>query len=440
MEQTLLDGKKIICCFDSKKEMENIVQRLKGFCENNKLDKQLKNFLVYSSEEGDESDFLCINDKWKSKNIFYTPKITIGVSFDNKIPRKVFLIAQGTSINSFGFVQQISRCRNISELHYYVVDRFQPIKYESDTETRNHYSGLLEKFELHYTETLSIDSDSFNIWVPECIKLKTLYDNHCIGTDYKTGTRFFNGDIYNDLFFIHEYHDNIIRSAPRLQFRWILESRGYTIKHNNEQSEEADIEINISNRVLYSNYQSLTDPEKKIYDNARKYAKFIGIDFDSKVAKKKCENVLLSDKVFMQHFAYRMLMGDVPSKKQMKKQYDISVSNNLYQKIELIKQLEGVLDIKTLEIDTKVDVERFDEEIEVDDEMKDSINKVFRVEKNPDENELELFRYWYYQLIQMYRNILGNDMFDYVERRINYDHYYSYSINDEIYRHHKTLL
>jgi len=92
--------------------------------------------------------------------------------------------------------------------------------------------------------------------------------------------------------------------------------------------------------------------------------------------------------------------------------------------------LEEVLDIKTLEIDTKIDVERFDEEVEVDDETRDDINRVFRVRKNIDGDNLESYRFWYYQLIQMYKHIFGDTIFECVYLQKNKSTYYSYTINE----------
>ena len=235
-----------------------------------------------------------------------------------------------------------------------------------------------------------------------------------------------------------EYYDNIIRSATKEQFRWMLESKGYMIEYNDEIIEDPDIKITISNRVLYSKYESLTDSEKKIYEKAKNYAKFLNIDFNSKVAKKKSEDVLLSDKLFIKHFAYRLLTTDnVSTKQQMKKQYNITISSGLYQKVELIKQLEKILDIKMLEINTKVDVDRFDEVVEVDDELKDNIKKIFKFTRN---DNIDLFKFWYYRLIQMYKNVLENNIFEHSECMKKYEHYYSYSIDSKIYNFHKSLL
>jgi len=76
-------------------------------------------------------------------------------------------------------------------------------------------------------------------------------------------------------------------------------------------------------------------------------------------------------------------------------------------KIKLIKQLEDILDINISEIDTNIHVKRFEEEIEVNDEIKSAIKNLFR--SNRDLEEIT-FKNWYYQLIQMYKNIVGDNI------------------------------
>jgi hypothetical protein len=438
IENNLLNSQNVICCFDSKKEMETIVQRLKSYCENNKLDNQLNNFLIYSSDEGDEKDFLCINEKWKNKNIFYTPKITIGVSFDNKTPRKVYLFAQNNSINSIGFIQQISRCRNISELHYYIANTYQALKYESVDDVKSHYNDMVDKFDPMIN---NIMDTNYYRWMTDDIKLRDLFDNHCLTMNYKTNKWMFADDVFSKLFFISEYYDNVIRSAPREQFRWLLEDKGFVIQYNkeiidpeidNKPDNKSDNKINYS--ILYSDPKTLTENEKIIYNNAIKYAKFLNVDFNSKVSKKKYQNILISEQMFIKHYAFMILFDKTnTTKEQMKKNYNIMIPNNLYTKVGLIKKLEGLLGIDTLCIDTKVDIQRFDEDVVISDNLREQIIKVFRVSKQVSEDELNNFKYWYYQLIHMYKNILGNDIVIYTEQTKNYKHYNSYSINDQVY-------
>jgi hypothetical protein len=439
MEEMLSDNKKIICCFDSKDEMEIIVQRLKKYCSDNKLKNQINNFVVYSSEEGDEDDFLHINEKWKSKNIFFTPKITIGVSFDNKEPRDVFMIAMGNSINSIGFIQQISRCRNISQLHYYVIKRYQYLKYDSVADVRENYRQILDTY--HTNENV-----------------KEIFVNH--GSDYDplTGTWHLHDSLYNELYFFNEYYDHVLRSALREQFRWMLEAKGFTIVYNNDKidvDELDDIKNDIeeckeiieenrelmNHRALYDKPESLTSNEKKIHENAKRRAKFLNIDFNSKVIKKKYEEYLLDDKIFTQHYACRQLLGsddklDDKISRQLKKDYNIINAKCLLSKIKLIKQLEDVLDVKSLDIDTKRDMERFDEEVPIGDDLKESIKHAFRIKKDNDDT----FKDWYYELIQMYKHIVGSNIFTFKRIKLNNNYHNKYITNIDILNNHKQLI
>jgi hypothetical protein len=122
----------------------------------------------------------------------------------------------------------------------------------------------------------------------------------------------------------------------------------------------------------------------------------------------------------------------------LKDEYNIFNGNVLMTKIELIRQLEELLMIDLVNINTKIDFDRFDEHVEIDDVLNDQIKKVFAIRKK-ENNNIKKFRYWYYQLIQMYKNILGSDIFIYAHLRNNNIQYYSYSLNDQILNKHKIL-
>ena len=455
MQELLLDGKKVICCFDSKAEMDLTVQRLKSFCEANNLKKQSDNFLIYSSTEGDESDFLHINDKWKTKNIFFTPKITIGVSFDNKVKRDVFLIARGNSINAFGYVQQISRCRNINALHYYVVKKYQELKFNSPSDVSVHYKELLKDFKTVH-KMADIDTNELNAEISENIKLKELTDNHGTYLDYQTNDWKFHDTIFNDLFFIHEYYDHVLRSAPREQLRWMLEDKGYKIQYNTEtiktddkikkEIKDCKVEISenleeINHRALYDKEDTLTDVEKKIREDAVRRAKYLNIKF-TKVNKDKYFDYLVDDKKFTNFCTYKLLMDtdnmlDTKIADQLHADFNISNIKSIIIKIKLIKQLEEVLKIKFLDIDTSKDVERFDEKVVVKKQLKNSIKTTFRSNRNIDDNE---FKNWYYQLIQMYKNVLGVNIFNRKLARHKGTNYLMYVINKEIYNEYNEII
>jgi hypothetical protein len=65
----------------------------------------------------------------------------------------------------------------------------------------------------------------------------------------------------------------------------------------------------------------------------------------------------------------------------LKDEYNIFNGNVLMTKIELIRQLEELLMIDLVNINTKIDLDRFDEHVEIGDILNNQINKVFRIQK-----------------------------------------------------------
>jgi hypothetical protein len=291
------------------------------------------------------------------------------------------------------------------------------------------------------------------------MKLKEFENSNGIYLDHKTKEWKFNDSLYNQLFFIHEYSDNVIRSAPREQFRWMLEDKGYQIKYNNdtiddkeikeikkeidECKEELDEDLDLMNRrALYNKESSLTDAEKKIREDAVRRAKYLNINFMKKADKKKYAEYLVDDKVFTHFCTYKLLMDSEAKLNQkiadeLENDYYVMNAKSLLTKIKLIKQLEGILDIKTLDIDTNVDVERFDEKVEIKDKLKNIIKNTFRSNRDLGENT---FKNWYYQLIQMYKHVIGVDIFTRSYTRYNEYRYLMYVKNQNIYNQYNELL
>jgi hypothetical protein len=102
----------------------------------------------------------------------------------------------------------------------------------------------------------------------------------------------------------------------------------------------------------------------------------------------------------------------------------------------LIRQIEEILEIKTLQIDTNQDVKRFEEDVEVGDDIKNMIKSVFRSNRDLEDNG---FKNWYYQLIQMYKNVLGCDIFNQKHTYRKGVHLVMYSNNDTIINQYKEL-
>jgi len=471
IENQFLIDQPTIVCFDSKKEMDITVERMKKYCEDNKLKRQLNNFVVYSSTEGDDDDFFHINDRWKSKYVFMTPKITIGVSFDNKIPRNVYLIGLGNSINSIVFVQQISRCRNINELHYYVANKYQPLKYDSVDDVKTHYKNIICDYNnLCYvnifTSKVNIinntnDDNEWHLERSDYEKLKIIVDSGNATKDFtKDDSWIIQETLFNEMFFYNEYYDNVLRSAPREQFRWMLEDKEFEITFNNDEIDDNEIKdivktnilikekVDLNNkqlcqRALYNKLSSLTDNERKIHDNAVRRAKYLNIDFTKKVQKKKWEKYLISDVEFTRHIAYKLLMNtenklDSKISASLEKDYKITICNSLEVKIKLIKKIEKILNVRTLDIDTQRDMGRFDENIVMENDLLQLIKKTFNIRKtqrNVDDN----FEHLYYQLIQLYKHVMGNDICTFKKIRDNDVYHKKYIINSQVLNEHIKL-
>lgn len=465
MAAMLLNDEKILVCFDSKTEMDIIVERLKKFCEDNELDKQLNNFLVYSSTSGDEDDFLCVNDRWKMKNIFYTPKITIGLSFDNKTPRNVFLIALGNSINYFGFVQQISRCRNINQLHYYVAKRYQKLKFDNADDVKKYYTELLQNYEsLSTINRCTTTNDNYDSYydISEYDKLANIVDNGGANINSDTDEWVMHNSVFNEMFFIHEYYENILRSAPREQFRWMLEAKGFEVnyvKDTLDDNKKNEVIANTKNakltvkdnqdaqnkRALYNKESSLTHNEIKLMENAKRRALYLGIDFSKKVDKKKWEKYLIDDKMFTKHCAYRLLCdNDIDLNKKItdyiSKDYNVLNASSLFTKIKLIKLIENTLGIATLDVDTQRDMDRFDDDVEISESNISLIRKVFRIGGKTAKINSDKFEFWYYELIQCYKNVVGNDFFIFKKIKINGNHHRKYICDNDMIKDHNELL
>ena len=468
IEQQFLTNEPIIVCFDSKKEMDMVVQRMKKFCEDYGLTKQLNNFLVYSSTEGDDNDFFCVNGRWRGKFIFITPKVTIGVDYSNSIPQNVYLIGLGNSINSIAFIQQISRCRNMKGLFYYVANKYQYLKYDSVYDVKTYYQGIIGDYNNLCCENVSakttakIEDDSIHLERTDYEKLKIIIDTGNATRDFTKNNDnwVFSESLFNDLYFYNEYYDNILRSAPRQQFRWMLEGKNYEIEYNNEEIEEvekADIikgeilskeRVNLNNdqqskRALYNKPTSLTVNEKKLREDAERRAKYLNIDFNKKVQKKKYEKYLTSDVEFTRHIAYKLLIGDeskLDSKiaASLEKDYKITICNSLETKVKLIKKVEKILEIETLDIDTQRDMGRFEEDIVIDDGLLKLLKKTFRITK-ADNKIANSFEHLYYELIQLYKNVLGNDICCFKKTKVNNINHKQFNTNLEVLNEHIEL-
>lgn len=242
MESELLAGEDVFATFDSKRQMEIVVQRLKHYCEDNNLPEQLDKFLVYSSTQGDKEDMLNVSKKWKGKNVFFTPCITVGVSYVDQMARKVYLFSDACSVNSCTLIQMICRCRNMIELHYYVKSRYQNLRYGSIDGVRKYYADMIKSYDTVFGKDDKDsgaaddkdDSAEFHGSGSDCEIIQALDQTGQIVYNYELGESVVRKDLFNDLYYENAYYDRVLRSATREQFNRLLEEKNFTILNAQE--------------------------------------------------------------------------------------------------------------------------------------------------------------------------------------------------------------
>ena len=81
------------------------------------MDKSQKDrFVKHTSiESGELSN---VNEDWKDKYVFYSPKIIYGIDFVPEEAQDVFLFITTKTINPLQVSQQMARCRNIRKVFY----------------------------------------------------------------------------------------------------------------------------------------------------------------------------------------------------------------------------------------------------------------------------------------------------------------------------------
>jgi hypothetical protein len=254
-------------------------------------------------------------------------------------------------------------------------------------------------------------------------------------------------------FKVYEYDDISDDFSNELVEDYADDKTDYTIKENRsknifKQNIKKSINIidtsdeTIKQKVLYDKEEKLTNKENKILILFKSRAEFLGIDYNKKKDKKKNEEYISDDNKFTILYSYKLLVDsdiddiDKIDHKDVQSMYNILNAKNLLAKIKLIKQLEDILGIKTLEIDTIVDVKRFDENVVIKNKLKNTIKKIFRSNRNIKEDD---YKTWYYQLIQMYKNILGLYIFNKSNAHHNGTQYWKYNINNDFINKYQDL-
>lgn len=365
MQQDISNNKKFFGVFDTRKQMEIVIETLTNY---SKTNKHKFKFKAYSSETGDKKDLLNVNKTWKNRYVFYTPSVTIGVSYDVKDNRNVYLFSESCTVNANTLVQMSARCRNINTLHYFSKVRYSNNKFETINDVKRYYNGIVNDNEEFYDKSKN---------VIECNQ--TYYD-------VKKGKEIMREDIFNVLFYWNMFYESNMRSAYREYFEHRLKISGFTINHSksNKDSKNENTKLIIKksikdakktiksrkdqsiNNALLNDIETLDISEKRMRNDMMTKANIIGINFENMDHRVKFKEFIINDRGFEKFRSYQYLKMDI--KKIELLAADFIANNGMIKSLlsnvvraEILAKINNKLGVKSFhikDIDNKVDVKK----------------------------------------------------------------------------------
>lgn len=326
------NNKPFIVACDSKTEIDKLVEESKKYCFTNQLLERPKDILVYSAEDGDSNDFADLNNKWKNKFVFFTPKIIYGLDF-NSIPTDVYGLFFNRSINAAQMAQQLIRCRNPDNVKIYIKNSRRRIRFHNINEIPNTLDDKIKLVE----ELLGQRAPHFN-------------------------------RTFIDLYIMIIYYDGILRSRPKYHLLDLLKQKGFTISYNKVETQVNDGNIlDIKNRLKTTQDADINEimnfiknSNKKI--NIRQKNKYEKIIRRCKILDKQLKDlyddeqlldIVISDTRFKKYITFKKasLSEDEFNKLYLLyDEYDELMDKTDFPKISLMYKLEKILNIEKFQI------------------------------------------------------------------------------------------
>ena len=334
-EQKLIDKLKIelvkndkpkIVAFDCLEKLELFYTEICMFCDDNNMSYIKDGIKKYTSKEYNRREMEEIEKTWsEARLILFSPKITVGISFTHDgIKYDSYVFSYGSSINSSGVYQQLSRNRNIDNLYYYVANKVCKRKFYSVGQVREYYVDILKCYGNlkinHKTETTEkkeimnkyeINYDDFKKSISSLENI-VLLD---IEKNYK-----FSNDVFETIFYYNEYYEDVLRSDHKYQFELILIRKGFNMIYENDeyyQQLEKSVEnpeiINIKNEIKRDTHKNndVEDSDKDESDGDES-----GNDEEPK--KQKGENEANNHKITLDNDEKRTIKINKIDKKELK--------------------------------------------------------------------------------------------------------------------------
>jgi hypothetical protein len=381
MIENLKNGKYFISCFDSLKQMNNIIDFLSKYGKK-------EEWLIYSSE----IDYKLIDTKtWINRYVFFSPTILYGLDY-NYTKVDVFSFTYKNHLNPLQIYQMISRARDQEKVHIYCNEHHRYAKYKS-VEDVIHETELYEK--------------NFGTLLP-------LYKNY-IDIDDKP---------YRTMFYNYTFMDSILKTNIRSYLIDILINKGYNISYNH-----------ISNEDTLSK-QSFTMKNIK-----ERICSMLCLDKDNLSDLER--NIVTNDKTLEKHFNLRLLLNDNIDDKLVQsitQNLFIETLKNKNIKIKICMELMNLLEIHYLKSLNKSITNNFTKNLDsvwLTNNIT-TIKKIFDIRTN----KYDTFTYYniYMLLITILKSLFDNNLFIRREIQKQKCKYFWYELNEKIYLEHIQLI
>jgi hypothetical protein len=334
------------------------------------------------------------NVQFKQKYVFYSPKITYGIDFnDINYEEDVFIYIKGHTIQPSMHFQQATRCRNMKQLFYYGEVESKESIYDSVEDVKNNYE--------------------------KCIQINKHITNICESIDADDNSVILENMFFN-LFCYNEYVKDTFETNKLLHFEHILRNEGFVLsavgdknkleKDVIKEAEEIQDEYNeeLFNEFVGSSKDKRSDVKFfKLAENIDALS-LTGVN---KETLNKYKHILVDKNKVDEYFQLVACMRDdeyVDAKlsKAYHDMYDVRVLKNTYNKIKFLRTVENRYDIKPFDIEAS---SRDKEMVQFDDDMYTLFQKLFRSNK---QNKLKPSCYKDVRLmyIQMIKNIISKDI------------------------------
>ena len=324
------EGTKFIFSSDS----ERIAKEMYTLCLSHSRDENKSKFYLFTAKDNVDLDITKINHS--DSYIFYSPRVTCGVSIISNTDLDSFQYVTGKSIDAITLYQQATRNRTMNKLYYYIENKAKNVQ------TFRSYETCVEHYKLKVKQTKELLECSTYTDIDEKIQV---HENF-----------FFN------LYCHRRYTHSLVFKNIRKHFEHELINAGFKISKDNsicKADYEEEIKINVEihdTKKIEDLKESITTvfSDKSNTNLLVNRCQYLNISDAEQVEKYK--HIIQKDSCYESYLKFEKLLRNKnyvieKLKNARNDKFDVDMVTNTYYKVLLIRYFEIAFNITPLEID-----------------------------------------------------------------------------------------